>query len=732
MKTNKNVLAATIVSIMSLNAAAAADLALPSWKHLSSKNGDLPLPPGGSTQQTGAVVGDFDGDGVNDFMLSFRQKPPALVWYRRTAAGWDAYVVEKDYLTIEAGGAVHDIDGDGDLDLVFGGDWQSSDVWWWENPSPQFDKRVSWKRHVIKTGGKNQHHDQVFGDFLGTGKPQLVFWNQRAATLFLAEVPGNPRAAGVWPLVPVLTDAKPAGVPYIEGASAFDVDADGRLDILACDSWFKYTGDKRFKQIQFAVGGGLIFAGYFKSSKYPQIVISPGDAGGRVRLYECVGDPENAADWRAIELLDRDVVHGHSLQLGDVNGDGHLDIFVAEMAKWTGRSVEPDHPDATAWILYGDGQGNFTKTELVKGHGWHEARLSDLDGDGDLDLLNKPYTWETPRADVWLNELPQSAAKRVGADTSAPDADAASPDEPLRDVFSLDAAVAHLDNIAASWQRDRKCFACHSDYAFLETRPLVSGKTPLHDELRAKLEQLAAHPRNVNFRVTEGVMVACVLAQNDALTTGKLHPVTRQALDYMWTLQSEDGRFDWLKSDQPPSECDDHFGATMALIGVGVAPDGYAQTPAAQAGLNKIRQYLKNSPPVNLHQRSMLLLGSLRIDGIMTEADRKGVIDDLFAAQKPDGGWGIVSLGNWQRHDGKPDDTQTSDGYGTGFAIDVLRQAGVSADDRRIQAGIRWLKANQRVSGGWFTRSQWQDSRHYLSRHGTAYAIRALVACGVR
>jgi hypothetical protein len=46
---------------------------------------------------------------------------PALVWYRRTAAGWDRYVIEKDFLTVEAGGASHDIDGDGDVDLVFAG-----------------------------------------------------------------------------------------------------------------------------------------------------------------------------------------------------------------------------------------------------------------------------------------------------------------------------------------------------------------------------------------------------------------------------------------------------------------------------------------------------------------------------------------------------------------------------------------------------------------------------------
>jgi squalene-hopene/tetraprenyl-beta-curcumene cyclase len=305
-------------------------------------------------------------------------------------------------------------------------------------------------------------------------------------------------------------------------------------------------------------------------------------------------------------------------------------------------------------------------------------------------------------------------------------------DEPLRDQFSLDAAVAFMDNAALTWQRDRRCFACHSNYTFLETRPLVSWKTPVHDELRARLEELGANPRNVRFRVMEGVMAACVLAQNDALTTGKLHPATRQALDTMWTLQSDDGHFEWEKSAQPPSEVDDHFGATMAVIGVGMAPDGYAETPAAVAGLAKVRQYLKNTPPVNLHQRSMLLLGSLHVDGIMTDAERDALVDDLFAVQKLDGGWGILSLGNWQRHDGKPDDTESSDGYGTGFTIYVLRQAGVPAEDSRIQAGIAWLKANQRISGRWYTRSQWEDSRHYLSRLGTSYAIRALVACDVR
>jgi len=371
------------------------------WKHLSSSAGQLPV-PGKSHQQTGAVIYDFDKDGVNDFILSFREQPPALVWYRRNRKGWDRYVIDSSYQTVEAGGAVYDIDQDGDPDLVMGADYQGNEVWWWENPYPDYDPHVSWKRHIIKNSGGHQHHDQAWGDFLQNGSMQLGFWNQEVKTLFLATIPEDPKSSP-WPYKAIFNgSAGESGSWYAEGAAAGDVDGDGYTDLIAGNYWFKYQGNGQFKAVRFAEAGGRLAVGKFKPGKTLQIVVSPGDGVGYLTWYECKGDPTDAASWQGHRLIDTPLIHCHSLSVADINGDGNLDIFAAEMAKWTEKNKQPDNPNAQAFIFYGDGKGHFKQTVFSTGIGYHEAKVADLDGDGDMDILDKPYNWETPRVDVWL------------------------------------------------------------------------------------------------------------------------------------------------------------------------------------------------------------------------------------------------------------------------------------------------------------------------------------------
>ena len=365
---------------------------LPDWIHLSSKGGDLPA-PGTSVQQTACLVLDIDKDGLNDIVVGSRNPGARLVWYRRQAQGWSVYPIDVG-LNIEAGGAAADIDSDGDQDLVLGEDFSGKKLYWWENPSPRFDPQKSWVRREVKNTGGSMHHDQVFGDFDGDGRAELAFWVQRFDGLFLAPIPRDPKAGGPWQAVSILKQ------PAAEGLAAADIDGDGEVDLIGGGQWFKRARGFDFQPIVIDKDSrsSRVAAGQLVEGGPPEVVFVNGDGVGRLKWFERVG-----GEWAGHDVLGEDVTHGHSLQLVDVDLDGHLDIFCAEMAKWTDSAKIPDHPNARMWIFYGDGRGNFTKMLMATGIDNHESRIADLDGDGDPDIVTKPYNNDTPRLDIWLN-----------------------------------------------------------------------------------------------------------------------------------------------------------------------------------------------------------------------------------------------------------------------------------------------------------------------------------------
>jgi len=361
------------------------------WVHLSTTEGDLPLPTG-STEQTAALILDVDLDGLNDFVIASRQAPgPALVWYRRNSTGWTKYIIDNNVLPIEAGGAYYDIDGDGDLDIVMGGDFVENKVWWWENPYPTYAPNSGWTRRLIKNSGANKHHDQLFGDFDGDGRAELAFWNQYASALLLAEIPADPRTTQPWPFSTIYSWS---GGAEHEGLAQADIDGDGKMDIIGGGRWFKHNGGTSYTAnvIDDAMRFGRVAVGQFIAGGRPEVLFVCGDCNGPLKFYTW-----NGTTWSGRDLLGVAAIHGHSLAAVDMNDDGHLDIFVAEMR------LNGSNPNAKSWILTGDGAGNFTRAEVSTGYGNHESKVGDLDGDGDFDILGKPYNWETPRLDIWLN-----------------------------------------------------------------------------------------------------------------------------------------------------------------------------------------------------------------------------------------------------------------------------------------------------------------------------------------
>ncbi|MCZ6792374.1 MAG: squalene--hopene cyclase [Planctomycetota bacterium] len=309
-----------------------------------------------------------------------------------------------------------------------------------------------------------------------------------------------------------------------------------------------------------------------------------------------------------------------------------------------------------------------------------------------------------------------------------------SPDEPLLGSFSPGRAARYLDRAALHWQKKHRCGTCHTNFSYLLARPALAAVSPAAGEVRSFFENLVEarwDTEGLRTGHSEVVATATGLALNDRSVSGRLHSTTRKALDRMCGLQRQDGGWDWLKCGWPPMESDDHYGVTFAAVGIGSAPDGYARSATAEKALDGIRRYLQANPPRGLHQRAMMVWASVEVDGILTTAERRQVLRDLFALQRPDGGWAIAALlsPDHRRKDDLPQDLESSDGYATGFVVYVARRAGIPRDDDRLRRGVRWLKANQRASGRWFTRSPTRDGKHYISNAGTAYAVLALHAC---
>jgi hypothetical protein len=203
--------------------------------------------------------------------------------------------------------------------------------------------------------------------------------------------------------------------------AAADIDLDGKIDIVGAGRWFKNEarqtnggqarpsegqveaageskkGGTKFKENVIDGGDGREFsrsaAGQLIAGGRPEVVIVPGDADGPLKWYQW-----KDGSWVAHQLHEK-IIHGHSLAVRDINNDGHLDIFVAEMGR-PGAGAE-----ARTRVYWGDGKGNFTEDVIDIGKDNHESKLGDLDGDGDIDILGKPYSYGAPCLHVWLQEF---------------------------------------------------------------------------------------------------------------------------------------------------------------------------------------------------------------------------------------------------------------------------------------------------------------------------------------
>ena len=342
------------------------------------------------------------------------------------------------------------------------------------------------------------------------------------------------------------------------------------------------------------------------------------------------------------------------------------------------------------------------------------------------------------------------------------------------------AAAAYLDQRARWWMdwdgsardHDTFCISCHTALPYALSRSAlrdghgnpgpsadegrlldnVTKRVRLWKEIGPYYNEGDGAYKTSESRGTEAVINALILASRDA-RIGRLGAESREAFDNMWGEQDKAGAhagaWPWLQFGLEPWEGGDsqYYGAALAALAVGTAPDNYRSAPDIQRNLALLREYLTHEyVRQSLINRTALLWASTAWPGILETGRRASLVTELLSAQRSDGGWSLGPMArtwkgapslrayvrSWIRKDWTFVDGD-SDGYATAFVTFVLVQARVPRNNVQVERGLSWLVRNQDKSSGlWPSRSlnkrrdPSSNTGRFMNDAASAYAVLAL------
>lgn len=353
------------------------------------------------------ITGDIDGDGRTDLLVASASEG-GVYWYR--APGWSKHRIATGTFTTDM--AVGDIDGDGCLDVVI--PEATAGLFWFRNPLGEGRDPASdgWEPHNISPTGAHMHDVEV-ADLDGDGSLEIVTRHQSG----FGSLKGN--RVYVWKRIDRKRwEYRTFECPHGEGLELCDIDLDGRKDIVIGGNWYQNPGDimngtwTEYSYIDpahfstgWTNGDVMVATGDLDGDGHPEIVLSPSEGNGRFSWFHVPermtisGSRRSSTEPRPwTEHLIASTDHTHGLAVGDVDGDGALEIVIAKMHQAT-------PPQEVA--VFRQRNGEWIKSEVLTTTGSHCIRLADIFGTGKLSIYGCNWNNNSPThgaIELWLAE----------------------------------------------------------------------------------------------------------------------------------------------------------------------------------------------------------------------------------------------------------------------------------------------------------------------------------------